>query len=344
VITSKRRRSQRLILSVPIIVSGESVTGHFNERTRTLVVNAHGALITLAAIVSAGQRITIQHRTSGEEQACRVVYVEPSPKDEEKVAVEFLKSSPHFWHIAFPPADWSPESADSQGDESSAPLSAETNAIQENDRRHATRYNFGAIAEIVDIRLRRELVAVTRDLSLSGCFLSTTTPLAKGTEVRVRITSSGAEFRAAGKVTGNVTSAGMGVEFVEIAPSDKAVIEKWLGLATMSEGEPPPSSSETHRAQRLIPGIPITVSGDLPAGVFSEETETQTIRHDGALFRLSTPVAPGQIVRLKNRLTRMEQNCCVLFVDQKIEQGKPRLLAVQFLEPVQNFWGTEPQS
>jgi hypothetical protein len=30
--SSKRRRSQRLILSVPIIVSGESVTGHFNEQ------------------------------------------------------------------------------------------------------------------------------------------------------------------------------------------------------------------------------------------------------------------------------------------------------------------------
>jgi hypothetical protein len=77
----------------------------------------------------------------------------------------------------------------------------------------------------------------------------------------------------------------MGVEFVEIAPSDKAVIEKWLGVAKMSEGEPLPSFSETHRAQRLIPSIPITVSGDLPAGVFSEETETQTVKHDGALFQ-----------------------------------------------------------
>jgi hypothetical protein len=101
----------------------------------------------------------------------------------------------------------------------------------EPERRGATRYNFGAIAEVTDLASRTELVAITRDLSLSGCFVKTTTPFAEGTEVRLRITSSGADFGAKGRVTGNVSPLGMGIEFLEIAPNDQAIIEKWLSTS-----------------------------------------------------------------------------------------------------------------
>jgi hypothetical protein len=56
------------------------------------------------------------------------------------------------------------------------------------ERRHTRRYNFGAIAEVTDLGSRREFVATTRDLGLSGCFIKTTTPLAEGAEIRARIT------------------------------------------------------------------------------------------------------------------------------------------------------------
>jgi hypothetical protein len=99
----------------------------------------------------------------------------------------------------------------------------------EHERRGATRYNFGAIAEVVDLDGRGAVVSLTRDLSFSGVFLKTTTPLPTGTRVRVRITHSGAEFAAIGNVTGNVTLTGMGIVFTEIDASDRAILEKWLG-------------------------------------------------------------------------------------------------------------------
>src|SRR5690348_17760655 len=44
-----RRRSMRVLLSVPIVVSGKDADNKgFTEEARTLVVNAHGALIALA--------------------------------------------------------------------------------------------------------------------------------------------------------------------------------------------------------------------------------------------------------------------------------------------------------
>lgn len=76
------------------------------------------------------------------------------------------------------------------------------------ERRGATRYHFGAIAEVSDLDQRGELVSVTRDLSLSGCYVQTTTPFPQGTRVRVRITHSGALFTAAGNATANVTATG----------------------------------------------------------------------------------------------------------------------------------------
>lgn len=96
------------------------------------------------------------------------------------------------------------------------------------DRRGATRYNFGAIAEVIDLDQPDELVSLTRDLSLSGCFVVTTTPFPKGTRVRVRMMSSGGEITAIGHVTANVTPAGMGIAFVHIDPHDRTLLERWL--------------------------------------------------------------------------------------------------------------------
>jgi hypothetical protein len=96
------------------------------------------------------------------------------------------------------------------------------------ERRYATRYNFGAIAEVIDLDQSRELVSLTRDLSMSGVFVKTTTPFPSGTLVRLRITYSGEQFAAIGKISANVTPTGMGIVFTEIEPNHRATLEKWL--------------------------------------------------------------------------------------------------------------------
>ena len=71
------------------------------------------------------------------------------------------------------------------------------------ERRQTTRYDFGAIAEVIDLDTREDVIATTRDLSLSGCFIKTRAPFPKGTTVIVKIAFSGANFAATGRVTGN---------------------------------------------------------------------------------------------------------------------------------------------
>lgn len=102
-----RRRSHRVVLAVPITVTGESEAEPFCEDTRTLVVNAHGALIALSAPVRVGQQLRVISRPHGETQSCRVAHVGPADGGEARVGIEFLDPAPHFWRIAFPPEDWS---------------------------------------------------------------------------------------------------------------------------------------------------------------------------------------------------------------------------------------------
>lgn len=105
---ANRRRSQRVILSVSVSVSGTGPKGKFTEETKTLVVNAHGALITLAAKVTQGQQLELKSASNPEVQSCKVVYIGPSVQGQTQVGVEFLKPAPHFWHVAFPPENWTP--------------------------------------------------------------------------------------------------------------------------------------------------------------------------------------------------------------------------------------------
>ena len=103
----KNRRSQRIDLSVPVVVyRGPGEGPQFYENTQTLVVSAHGALMNLTDIVVPRQRLLVQNPNSGEHQECRVVSVKKERIGPPKVAVEFTRPSPSFWRIAFPPVDW----------------------------------------------------------------------------------------------------------------------------------------------------------------------------------------------------------------------------------------------
>jgi len=109
---SSRRRSQRVILSVPVTVriEGGPGTASPEEATQTLIVNAHGALIAIAGKVEKGQTLRVTNRATNEERLCHVVHVGPVSGGKAQAGVEFKTPSPDFWRIAFPPEDWtSPE-------------------------------------------------------------------------------------------------------------------------------------------------------------------------------------------------------------------------------------------
>jgi hypothetical protein len=102
-----RRRSMRVLLSVPIVVTGKTKDNQeFCEDARTLVVNAHGALISLAAKVVPDQQILMSNKSTNKSQDCRVVYVGNPSTGKAQMGIEFVVPCPTFWQIDFPPDDW----------------------------------------------------------------------------------------------------------------------------------------------------------------------------------------------------------------------------------------------
>ena len=97
----------RVLLSVPIHISGADKQGEeFQEVTRTLVVNAHGALIWLAAQVPIGQILTVSNKSTSKSLECRVVHLGNSTEGKVQTGVEFVTPCPLFWQIDFPPDVW----------------------------------------------------------------------------------------------------------------------------------------------------------------------------------------------------------------------------------------------
>ena len=104
---ANRRRSERVMLQVPVVVQVKTRDGkEVREETQTVVVNAHGGLLKLRMEVKAGQPILLINEKSKVQQGCRVVRVETSAAGLSAVAFEFDQPAPHFWPIVFPPADW----------------------------------------------------------------------------------------------------------------------------------------------------------------------------------------------------------------------------------------------
>jgi len=105
-----RRRTQRVLLRLPILVIGRGPDGqHVSENSFTLNVSAHGALILMSMRVEAGQKILCRNPDTLEEQFVRVIHVTPAPEGKTEVGVAFLKPAPKFWRISFPPDDWTPK-------------------------------------------------------------------------------------------------------------------------------------------------------------------------------------------------------------------------------------------
>jgi PilZ domain-containing protein len=101
-----RRKTQRVLVRVPVRVSVQRTPASHFEETHTIALNAHGALILLSASVGKGQRLELRNIATGDRAECIVAYLGQRQGDRIEVGVEFIMPNPQFWHVAFPPKDW----------------------------------------------------------------------------------------------------------------------------------------------------------------------------------------------------------------------------------------------
>jgi hypothetical protein len=113
--TGARRRSQRVLMQVPVRIRGKNAQGaEFEEFTETLAINAHGSLILLNARLTSGAVVHMKHNKTEEEQECHVAFLGPVRGGKAEIGLEFTAPRPTFWRVAFPPEDWTPKSPEAR--------------------------------------------------------------------------------------------------------------------------------------------------------------------------------------------------------------------------------------
>jgi PilZ domain-containing protein len=114
-LAANRRRSQRVLMKIPVRLSVQAGAASLSqEETHTLAVSAHGALIAVSASLHRGQRLTLSNIQTKGALECVVVHIDRFPGEHMQVGVEFLLPNPTFWHVAFPPKDWTPRHPDAK--------------------------------------------------------------------------------------------------------------------------------------------------------------------------------------------------------------------------------------
>ena len=107
----RERRSTRLSISIPVVISGGDADGNnFTESVRTLIVNKHGGKIATTRHLAMGTEILIENRALGVVAKANVVWLgEKHDPGELPHAGLQLHEPQNVWGIAFPPDDWSIE-------------------------------------------------------------------------------------------------------------------------------------------------------------------------------------------------------------------------------------------
>ena len=102
---AEKRRSDRLMLTVPLIVAGTDTQGKdFKQDARTVTLNRHGALIQISRPLLTGQRIRIVNALCHREAEFTVVGpVAPRSEKGGQWGVECLNTKVNMWGIQFPP-------------------------------------------------------------------------------------------------------------------------------------------------------------------------------------------------------------------------------------------------
>jgi hypothetical protein len=100
-----RRRSKRIKARIPVVVRLQDKKS-LTEKTHTIVINAHGALLILAMQVSVNQFMVLENHSTRRELLCRVAHVGATFMGKTQVAVEFIRPDHEFWGITAIPKDW----------------------------------------------------------------------------------------------------------------------------------------------------------------------------------------------------------------------------------------------
>jgi hypothetical protein len=193
------RRSTRLPLEVPVLLTSLNAAVPFSEPCNTTLVNAHGCGLIAPRALAQGIQVRLEIVSAKRHTTARVGEVVPLGGDPETWLVGLELDVPgNFWGIEYAPSDWKIE-------ESALPA-AEQRPDQEPS------------AAAKPARSRRWRLT---DISAGACYLETAAPFSVNTPVLLSIRALDTECLLDGVVRVSHAQTGMGVEFTGLPAHDR---------------------------------------------------------------------------------------------------------------------------
>jgi hypothetical protein len=104
----ERRRSQRVIIRVPVVLDLRKFGQATKVDAHTVSVNSHGAMVLCARPFDINTQFEVLNSRTGERIEARVTRAPRGSAEGYLIPIEFIKPSVSFWQISFPSADWKP--------------------------------------------------------------------------------------------------------------------------------------------------------------------------------------------------------------------------------------------
>jgi hypothetical protein len=102
----ERRRSQRVIIHVPVTLLATEDGQTVRIDAHTVAVNIHGAMIVSPRTLEADATLQMVNERTQEKIASRVTRAPRESSEGYLIPVEFTSPAPNFWQISFPPSNW----------------------------------------------------------------------------------------------------------------------------------------------------------------------------------------------------------------------------------------------
>jgi hypothetical protein len=229
-----RRDRERVPAIVPVRIWGTDCNERpFSEHVCTVNISGIGARLGgVRSPLSNGDTIGLQYRNR--QARFRIVWIVASGTSwGNEVGLQCLQPEKNIWQTDLP---------EPAADRFEVPEgNARKYVSRHRDRRSHTRFPISGDVFVGGERGSAGFTAKLGDISLTGCYVETDTPLPTGLTPTLLIKIGNHEIRAAGVVRVFYEGVAMGIEFTHMNPADRRTLYELISQLKAAEAPPPPA-------------------------------------------------------------------------------------------------------
>ena len=226
-----RRERERVPAILPVRIWGTNREGKpFSEYVCTVNISGTGARLGgVRTPLTNGDTIGLQYRNR--QARFRIVWIVAGETSWGiEAGLQCMQPEKNVWQTELPEA--SPDRYDV------AIVNVRKYVSRYRDRRSRTRFPISGNVFVGGTHGSCGFAAKLGDISLTGCYVETATPLPAGRAVMLLLKIGNSEIKAAGVVRAFYPSAAMGIEFTHLNPVDKRTLGELISQLQAAEAPP----------------------------------------------------------------------------------------------------------